>query len=97
MRLVKSLFETIYILNTNMSEYPYEDKIHSTDRVNYKTVFSSDGIKIGKVEAAFGESFIVKLEKEDTEIKYQIPRLEIASITGHRITLKLKQGEIAQK
>ena len=97
MRLVKSLFETIYILNTNMSEYPYEDKIHSTDRVNYKTVFSSDGIKIGKVEAAFGESFIVKLEKEDTEIKYQIPRLEIASITGHRITLKLKQGEIDQK
>lgn len=38
-----------------MSEYPYEDKIHSDDRVNYKTVFSSDRIKIGKVEAAFGE------------------------------------------
>ena len=43
-----------------MSEYPYEDKIHSDDRVNYKTVFSSDRIKIGKVEAAFVESFIVK-------------------------------------
>ena len=51
-----------------MSEYPYEDKIHSEDRVNYKTIFSSDGIKIGKVEAAFGESFIVKSEKENTEI-----------------------------
>ena len=36
-----------------MSEYPYEDKIHSDDRVNYKAVYSSDGIKIGKVEAAF--------------------------------------------
>ena len=35
-----------------MSEYPYEDKIHSKDRVNYKTVKSSDGKIIGKVEAA---------------------------------------------
>ena len=34
-----------------MSEYPYEDKIHSKDRVNYKTVKSSDGKRIGKVEA----------------------------------------------
>ena len=43
-----------------MSEYPYEDKIHIDDRVNYKTVFSSDGIKMGEVEAAFSNSFIVK-------------------------------------
>lgn len=34
-----------------MSEYPYEDKIQSDDRVNYKTVFSSDRVKVGKVEA----------------------------------------------
>jgi hypothetical protein len=47
-----------------MSEYPYEDKIHSDDRVNYKTVYSAEGIKVGKVEAAFSDSFIVKLEKE---------------------------------
>ena len=40
-----------------MSEYPYEDKIHSDDRVNYKTVYSADGIKMGKVEAAFSDSF----------------------------------------
>lgn len=52
-----------------MSEYPYEDKIHSDDRVNYKAVYSSDGIKIGEVEAAFADSFIVKLEKEKN-IKY---------------------------
>jgi hypothetical protein len=45
-------------------EYPYEDKIHNDDRVNYKTVYSSDGIKIGEVEAAFSDSFIVKLENE---------------------------------
>ena len=32
-----------------MSEYPYEDKIHSDDTVNYKTVYSSDGIKMGEV------------------------------------------------
>lgn len=80
-----------------MSEYPYEDKIHSEDRVNYKTIFSSDGVKIGKVEAAFGESFIVKSEKENTEIKYQIPRLEIASLIDDRITLKLKESEIDKK
>jgi hypothetical protein len=80
-----------------MSEYPYEDKIHSEDRVNYKTVFSSDGINIGKVEAAFVESFIVKSEKRNMEIKYEIPRLEIASIIDDRITLKLKASDIDEK
>jgi hypothetical protein len=81
-----------------MSGYPYEDKIHSDGRVNYKTVYSSDGIKIGEVEAAFADSFIVKLEKEkNIEIKYEIPRLEISSLTDDRITLKLKQSEIDEK
>ena len=77
-----------------MSEYPYEDRIHSEDRVNYKTVFSSDGIKIGKVESAFADSFTVKSEKE---IKYEIRRLEIASIKDNRITLKLNGSEINEK
>jgi hypothetical protein len=80
-----------------MSEYPYEDRIHSEDRVNYKTVFSADRIKIGKVEAAFVESFIVKSEKENMEIKYEIPRLEIASIIDDIITLKIKEIEIDEK
>jgi hypothetical protein len=81
-----------------MSEYPYEDKIHSDDRVNYKTVYSADGIKMGKVEAAFSDSFIVKLEKENNmEIKYEIPRLEISSLTDDRIILKLKRNEIDEK
>ena len=75
-----------------MSEYPYEGRIHSKDKVDYKTVFSSDGIKIGKVEAAFADSFIVKSEKEKMEIKYEIPRLEIASIT-----LKLNASETDEK
>jgi hypothetical protein len=80
-----------------MSEYPYEDKIHSEDRVIYKSVFSSDRIKIGKVEAAFAESFIVKSEKENIEIKYEIPRLEIASITTDKIILKLKERDVHKK
>jgi hypothetical protein len=81
-----------------MSEYPYEDKIHTDDRVSYKTVYSSDGVKMGEVEAAFSNSFIVKLEKEkNLEIKYEIPRLEISSLTGDRIILKLKQIEIDEK
>jgi hypothetical protein len=81
-----------------MSEYPYEDKIRSDDRVNYKTVYSADGIKMGKVEAAFSDSFIVKLEKENKmEIKYEIPRLEISSLTDDRITLKIKGNEIDAK
>ena len=80
-----------------MSEYPYEDKIHSDDRVNYKTVFSSDRVKIGKVEAAFADSFIVKSEKDNMEVKYEIPRLEIASIKDNKITLKLNQSEIDEK
>jgi hypothetical protein len=81
-----------------VSEYPYEDKIHSDDRINYKIVYSADGIKMGQVEAAFADSFIVKLEKENNiEIKYEIPRLEISSLTDDRITLKLKQNEIEEK
>jgi hypothetical protein len=81
-----------------MSEYPYEDKIHTDDRVSYKTVYSSDGVKMGEVEAAFSNSFIVKLEKEkNLEIKYEIPRLEISSLTGDRIILKLKQIETDEK
>jgi len=40
----------------------------------------------------------VKLEKEkNLEIKYEIPRLEISSLTGDRIILKLKQIEIDEK
>ena len=46
------------------------------------------------MEAAFVESFIVKSERENMEIKYEIPRLEIASIVDNRITLKLKESEI---
>ncbi|MBV9177731.1 MAG: hypothetical protein JO327_07150 [Nitrososphaeraceae archaeon] len=81
-----------------MSEYPYKDKIHSDDKVNYKTVYSSDGIKMGEVEAAFSDSFIVMLEKENyMEIKYEIPRLQISSLTDDRIILKLKQIEIDEK
>ncbi len=79
-----------------MSEYPYEGKIHSDDRVNYSTVYSSDGIRIGKVEAAFAESFIVKNEMENREIKYEIPRLDIVSIISGSITLKLKKKDIDQ-
>jgi hypothetical protein len=52
-----------------MSEYPYEDKIHSDDRVNYKTVYSAEGIKMGKVEAAFSDSFIVNLENEENNME----------------------------
>jgi hypothetical protein len=53
---------------------------------------------MGKVEAAFSDSFIVKLEKEkNMEIKYEIPRLEISSLTDDRIILKLKQSEIDEK
>jgi hypothetical protein len=81
-----------------MSEYPYEGKIHSDDRVNYKTVYSSDGIKIGEVEAAFADSFIVRLEKEkNMEIKYEIPRLDISSLMDDRVILKLKKSEIDEK
>jgi len=53
---------------------------------------------MGEVEAAFSDSFIVKLEKEkNMEIKYEIPRLEISSLTDDRIILKLKQSQIDEK
>lgn len=79
-----------------MSEYPYEGKIHSDDKVNNSTVYSSDRIRIGKVEAAFAESFIVKNEMENREVKYEIPRLDIASIINGSITLKLKKSDVDQ-
>ena len=53
---------------------------------------------MGQVEAAFADSFIVKLEKENIlEIKYEIPRLEISSLTDDRIILKLTQSELDEK
>jgi hypothetical protein len=75
-----------------MSEYPYESKIHSDDKLYNCTVYSYDGIRIGKVEAAFAESFIVKNEMEYKEIKYEIPRLDIASIINGSIALKIKKS-----
>lgn len=80
-----------------MTEYPFEDKIRSDDRINYKTVFTSDGLNIGNVEAAFAESFIVRLEKEGKEVKYEIPRLEIATLIDNEITLKLNEIDLNQK
>lgn len=80
-----------------MSEYPFEGKIHSVDRINYKTVFSSDGLKIGNVEAAFAQSLIVESEKDGKEIKYDIPRLEIATLIDYEITLKLSENDLNQK
>lgn len=79
-----------------MSEYPYEGKIHSDDKVNYRTVYSSDGIRIGKVEAAFAESLIVKNEMQNKEVKYQIPRLDIVSLIDGSIILKLRKSDIDQ-
>ena len=72
-------------------------KIHSDDNVNYSTVYSSDGIRVGKVEVAFAESSIVKFEMENKEIKYEIPKLEIASLIDKSITLKLKKNDLDQK
>jgi hypothetical protein len=54
---------------------------------------------MGQVEAAFADSFIVKLEVEENnmEIKYEIPRLEMSSLTDDRITLKLQQNDVDKK
>jgi hypothetical protein len=46
---------------------------------------------------AFADSIIVRLENEDTEVKYQIPRLEIATLIDDKIMLRSKQSEIDQK
>jgi len=46
---------------------------------------------------AFAETFIVKSEKQNKEIKYEIPRREIATIIKRTITLKLKESDLVQK
>jgi hypothetical protein len=81
-----------------MSEYPYEDRINSDDILNCKDVFSSDGETIGQVEAAFGESFIVRSEEEgNTEFKYEIPRVEIERIVDGSVTLKQTKENIQKR
>ncbi len=80
-----------------MSEYPYEGRINSDDIINCKDVFSSDGAIIGQVEAALSESFIVRCEEGNTEIKYEIPRLEIERIVDGAITLKQNKENIEKK
>jgi hypothetical protein len=80
-----------------MSEYPYEGRINSDDIINCKDVFSSDGAIIGQVEAALGESFIVRSEEGDVEIKYEIPRLEIERIVDGEITVKQNKENIQKK
>lgn len=78
-----------------MSEYPYQDKIHSNDRISNKEVFSSDGVKIGRVEAVFSDTIIIKSESQDNiERKYEIPRLNIAELMDETLTLKIKKSEI---
>ena len=80
-----------------MSEYPYEGRINSDDIVNCKDVFSSDGAIIGQVEAELSESFIVRSEEGNTEIKYEIPRLQIERIVDGAITLKQDKENIEKK
>jgi hypothetical protein len=80
-----------------VSEYPYEDRINSDDILNCKDVFSSDGTIIGQVEAALGESFIVRSEEENTEYKYEIPRLEIERIVDGAITVKQTKQDIHKR
>ena len=78
-----------------MSEYPYQDKIHSNDRISNKEVFSSDGVKIGRFEAVFSDTIIIKSESQDNiERKYEIPRLNIAELMDETLTLKIKKSEI---
>jgi hypothetical protein len=80
-----------------VSEYPYEGRINSDDIINCKDVFSSDGAIIGQVEAALSESFIVRSEEGDMEIKYEIPRLEIERIVDGAITVKQNKETIQKK
>jgi hypothetical protein len=81
-----------------MSEYPYEGRINSDDIINCKDIFSSDGAIIGQVEAAaLSESFIVRSEEEDIEIKYEIPRLEIERIVDGAIIVKQNKENIQKK
>ena len=81
-----------------MSEYPYEDKIQWWQGKLQDGIFRRWN-KNGQSCSGIFRFVIVKLEKEENnmEIKYEIPRLEISSLTDDRITLKLKRNEIDEK
>jgi hypothetical protein len=80
-----------------MSEYPYQGRISNEDITNCKDVFSADGAIIGQVEAALAESFIVRSEEGDWEIKYEIPRLEIERIIDRDVTVKQNKETIEKR
>ncbi len=85
------------ILREYSVEYPYEDRINSDDTLNCKDVFSSDGEIIGQVEAALGESFIVRSEQGNIEFKYEIPPAEIERIVDGAITVKKTREDIQKR
>ena len=49
------------------------------------------------MKAAFVVVIYCKSEKENLEIKFELPKLEIASIMDEIITVKLKESEIDEK
>jgi hypothetical protein len=60
--------ENLICIKQNLRGPKTRTLVQDDDRVNYKTVFSSDRVKIGKVEAAFADSFIAHSPKK-TQIK----------------------------
>jgi hypothetical protein len=71
--IVKVLSEITPIYRHRCQNIPFEDKIHSKDRLNYKTVYSVYNTEIGEVEVVFADSIIVRIESEGTSGKISNP------------------------
>jgi hypothetical protein len=64
-----------------MSDFPFNNKISSTDKAMNKSVFSSDGADMGRVEAAFADALIVQRLTQDIggksiKRRYTIPEMK---------------------
>lgn len=83
-----------------MSDFPFDNSISSDDKATNKSVFSSDGADIGKVEAALADALIVQGLSQDNSdgkslrTKYTIPKIEIERIVADSITLRKPRKEI---
>jgi hypothetical protein len=78
-----------------LASFPYENKQEESTQDESENrikpdfpVISIDGVNIGKIEAVFGDSLIIKNLIENVETKYKVPRLMIDTITDESIKLR---------
>ena len=79
----------------------YMYKADSDASIKGKYVFSDDGYNIGTVISSLGNILIIEVKYESaregvTELRYEVPFIEIENVIGDSIVLKSKKEYIQQ-